>query len=141
MARTEPEFVPQAENECAGLVLLQNSHFHFCAVGTKGRDGPVVRLIQRRWDADPGKPGSERAPAEDSTLAEPPIHAGRFCLEVGVRGQAYSFYVATAPEAWQPSAEGVDGRILNTPVAGGFFGAYTGLYASRSGQASDNVAD
>jgi beta-xylosidase len=38
-------------------------------------------------------------------------------------GQADRFYVATELDAWQPVADAVDGRILSTPVAGGFVGA------------------
>jgi xylan 1,4-beta-xylosidase len=34
----------------------------------------------------------------------------------------------------------VDGRILSTPVAGGFVGTYIGMYASSNGQASTNRA-
>ena len=74
-------------------------------------------------------------------LAERAIDAGRVYLKIEARGQAYSFYVSNAPEAWQPVAEQVDGRLLSTPVAGGFVGAYLGMYASSNGQPSDNVAD
>jgi alpha-N-arabinofuranosidase len=35
----------------------------------------------------------------------------------------------------------VDSRILSTPVAGGFVGAYIGIYASSNGQLSTNHAD
>jgi alpha-N-arabinofuranosidase len=35
----------------------------------------------------------------------------------------------------------VDGRILSTPVAGGFTGTYIGLYASANGHTSTNTAD
>jgi xylan 1,4-beta-xylosidase len=38
-------------------------------------------------------------------------------------------------------AENVDGRILSTPVAGGFVGAYIAMYASSNGQPSTNHAD
>jgi alpha-N-arabinofuranosidase len=38
-------------------------------------------------------------------------------------------------------AENVDGRILSTPIAGGFVGAYIGMYASSNSQPSDSVAD
>ena len=34
-----------------------------------------------------------------------------------------------------------DGRILSTPVAGGFVGAYIALYASSNGEPSTNCAD
>jgi xylan 1,4-beta-xylosidase len=42
---------------------------------------------------------------------------------------------------WQPVAEGIDGRILSTPFAGGFVGTYIGMYASSNGQLSANTAD
>jgi alpha-N-arabinofuranosidase len=35
----------------------------------------------------------------------------------------------------------MDGRILSTPVAGGFVGAYIAMYASSNGQFSTNHAD
>jgi xylan 1,4-beta-xylosidase len=77
----------------------------------------------------------------DVTLAERPIEGNRFYFKVEADGQAYSFYIATEPEVWQPVAEGVDGRILSTPFAGGFVGAYIGMYASSNGQMSANTAD
>jgi xylan 1,4-beta-xylosidase len=55
--------------------------------------------------------------------------------------QAYSFYVAGEPDKWHPVAQDVDGRILSTPVAGGFVGTYIAMYASSNGQPSTNSAD
>ena len=57
------------------------------------------------------------------------------------RGQDYAFYYGTAPEDWTPVAEEVDGRILSTQLAGGFVGAYIGLYASSNGEPAGNTAD
>jgi alpha-N-arabinofuranosidase len=62
-------------------------------------------------------------------------------LKVEACGQAYQFYVAEQPEAWQSFGNPVDGRVLSTPVAGGFTGAYLGMYASSNGIPSDTVAD
>jgi xylan 1,4-beta-xylosidase len=42
---------------------------------------------------------------------------------------------------WRALAENVDGRILSTPVAGGFVGTYIGMYASRNGQPGTSNAD
>jgi xylan 1,4-beta-xylosidase len=42
---------------------------------------------------------------------------------------------------WIPIAQEVDGRILSTPVAGGFVGAYIAMYASSNGQPGANHAD
>ena len=61
-------------------------------------------------------------------------------IKVEARGQAYSFYYATFPEAWIPITENADGRVLSTQVAGGFVGAHVGLYASSNGQPSKNAA-
>ncbi len=126
-AQTLMEFTPQSEHECAGLVLIQNNNFHFCFVVTR-TDRTVIRLIKR-------------AAGVEETIAERPINAGRCYLKVEAHEQAYSFYAASEPDKWQPIAEGVDGRILSTPVAGGFVGAVIALYASSHGQPSTNCAD
>lgn len=125
--QTALEFTPQAKNECAGLTLVQNNNFHFCFVVTRETE-PVIKLIKR-------------AQGVEETLAEQPLAAGRCYLKVEAHEQAYSFYVAVEPDHWQPVAEGIDGRLLSTPVAGGFVGAVIALYASSNGQASANYAD
>jgi len=128
-ARTVMEFTPHSVAECAGVVLLQNNNFHFRFVVTQNSDGtPVVRLIKR-------KRGTE------SLLAEKSVSGTRFYLKVEAQGQAYNFFIAAEADQWQPLAEAVDGRILSTPVAGGFVGAYLGMYASSNGSSSQNWAD
>ena len=111
----------------AGLALVQNSDFHFCLVVTLGTEA-VVRLIKR-------------AHGVEEIMAEHPTAVGRLYLKVEALGQAYSFYVASEPDKWVPVAQDVDGRILSTPVAGGFVGAYMAMYASSNGQPSTNSAD
>jgi len=86
-------------------------------------------------------PPTEHREAEESVLGEQPVRAGRVYLKVEACGQAYGFYVAESAEEWQAVAERVDGRILSTPVAGGFVGAYIGMYASSNSRPSENVAD
>jgi alpha-N-arabinofuranosidase len=88
----------------------------------------VVRLIKR-------------AHGVEEVLSEQPIQPGRLYLKVEAREQAYSFYVANEPGRWLPVAQDVDGRILSTPVAGGFVGAYIAMYASSNQQPSANSAD
>jgi alpha-N-arabinofuranosidase len=118
---------------------LQNNQFHFRFVITGGA-APTVRLVKRAT-TEPSKRLLPIAAGTDALLAELPIESRRFYFKVEAEGQAYSFYIATEPEAWQPVAEGVDGRILSTPYAGGFVGAYLGMYASSNGQPSTNAAD
>jgi xylan 1,4-beta-xylosidase len=128
-ARAAMDFRPGGPNECAGIVLLQNNDFHFRFVVTGTENGAaVVRLIRR-------------ASGRESLLGEQPIAPGRVYFKVEAYGQDYSFYASASPGAWQSIAEAVDGRILSTPVAGGFVGAYLGMYASSNGQPSENLVD
>jgi xylan 1,4-beta-xylosidase len=126
-ARAALEFTPGAPNECAGIVLLQNNDFHFRFVVTLDKE-PVIRLIKREK-------------GEEKILATKSIRAGKVYFKVTAAGQDYSFYAATEYENWQPVAEAVDGRILSTPVAGGFIGAYIGMYASSNGKPGGNSSD
>lgn len=128
--RVALEFTPRQAGECAGLVLLQNNDFQFrCVVAQAENGGTVAQLFKR-----------ERG--EEHLLATRPVGGHRlYFIKVEGRGQAYSFAFALSPEAWQPLAESVDGRLLSTPVAGGFVGAYLGMYASSNGQPSTNIAD
>jgi alpha-N-arabinofuranosidase len=123
-AQAALDFTPQGANECAGLALIQNNNFHFLFVVTT----TGVRLIKRAYN-------------QEETLAEQPLDARQVLLKVEAHEQAYSFYTATEPSAWRPLAENVDGRILSTPVAGGFVGTWIAMYASSNGQLSANHAD
>jgi xylan 1,4-beta-xylosidase len=127
VAQTALEFTPETEQECAGIALVQNKDFYFLFVITRQVE-PVVRLIKRERGVE-------------GTLAEQRVDAGRLYLKVEAHEQAYSFYVAIRPDEWYPLAQNVDGRILSTPVAGGFVGTYIAMYASSNGLRSTNSAD
>jgi xylan 1,4-beta-xylosidase len=126
-ARAAMEFTPRSADECAGLALLQNDRYHFRFVVTL-ENGPAVVLIKREK-------------GEEKILARQPVPAGKIYFKITAAGQAYSFHIAADYENWRPVAEEVDGRILSTPVAGGFIGAYIGMYASGNGKPSANAAD
>ena len=125
-AQTEFEFTPQSNNECAGLALLQNKDFYYLFVVTRTTE-TVVRLIKRSH-------------GEAKTLAERPISTDIYTLKVTAHEQDYSFYFSMNNQ-WHRLAQNVDGRILSTPVAGGFVGAYIAMYASSNDQPSTNFAD
>jgi alpha-N-arabinofuranosidase len=126
-ATTAMEFLPQSENECAGLALIQNNDFHFLFVVTD-RGGPVLQLIRR-------------AAGKEELISQQAVSAERFYLKIEAVEQSYQFYYSKAPHEWQKLAGDVDGRILSTPVAGGFLGTYIGMYASSNGKSSTNQAD
>jgi alpha-N-arabinofuranosidase len=128
VARTVLEFTPQDENEAAGIVLLQNNDFHFRCVLTLEDGETVIRLVQRRA-------------GQEDILGEKPVSGRRLYVKVEAFEQDYGFFFATNPEVWETLAEKAEGRILSTDVAGGFVGAYIGMYASSNGRESENVAD
>jgi alpha-N-arabinofuranosidase len=127
IAECKVEFTPRSEHECAGLALIQNNDFHFQFVITKTTQ-PVLRLIKR-------------AHAKEEILAEKPVNKAALYLKVEAHEQAYHFYFAEQPDTWRALTEQVDGRILSTPVAGGFVGTYLGMYASSNGRSSITHAD
>jgi xylan 1,4-beta-xylosidase len=128
-AQLAMEFQPQHASECAGLALLQNeAHQIRCVLTLNANNDPVARLIRREAGID-------------TLLVEREVLSGRIYFKVEAHRQAYQFYLAEQSENWQPFGSPVDGRILSTPVAGGFTGAYLGIYASSNGETSDNFAD
>lgn len=127
-ARTSLSFRPQNMSECAGVVLLQNERFQFRLTYGLAEDGAnVLTLIKRENGVD-------------HVLTTVPISAKTLYFKIEAHGQAYNFYYATQAEQWQVVMEDVDGRILSTQVAGGYVGAYLGLYASSNGTISENSA-
>jgi xylan 1,4-beta-xylosidase len=127
-AQAAMEFTPKSADECAGIVLLQTDRFHFRFVVTQEKNSPVVLLVK-----------CEKG--EDAVLARQTMSAGKIYFKVAAAGQAYSFYAASECGQWIPVAENVDGRVLSTPAAGGFIGAYIGMYASSNGKPGGNFAD
>jgi xylan 1,4-beta-xylosidase len=125
-AQTQFEFTPQSDNECAGIALFQNTDFYFLFIVTC-KNKPVVRLIKR-------------SQGKDELLAQQPMPAGLCTLKVTAHEQDYGFYYLVNDQ-WHPLARKVDGRILSTPVAGGFVGTYIAMYASSNGYPSSNYAD
>jgi xylan 1,4-beta-xylosidase len=127
-ARTVMEFAPQAEGEAAGMALLQNAHYQFRMVYGMFSGERSLRLMERRG-------------GEDKLLASVSFDANRLFLKVEAREQAYSFYYSLDGAEWLTLFTDADGTILSTDVAGGFVGAYMGLYATSHGQSNSNAAD
>ncbi|MBU9720040.1 MULTISPECIES: glycoside hydrolase family 43 protein [Bacillaceae] len=121
------EFTPKAENECAGMVLMQSEDYNFTFVHTKNGENTVLQLIKC-------------ADGKEEVLKEVQISASMLYLKVEAYGQDYSFYYGESENSYKPLIEDVDGRILSTDIAGGFVGAELGLYASSNGESSENNA-
>ena len=102
------EFTPGNTNECAGLALLQNENYQIRCVVTLNVAGDyIVRLIRREAGID-------------QVLNEQKITAGRVYFKVEAKEQDYQFSIGNHHRKWHTLGNPVDGRVLSTPVAGGF---------------------
>ena len=123
------EFSPRKAHEEAGLVLIQNADYHFRFICTRSNGKPVLRLIRR-------------AKGEEEILSENAIASSQLSLRAEVDGQNITFcFTDGCSTDYKTAAAKVNGRILSSQVAGGFVGAYIGLYASSNDADSDNYAD
>ncbi|MDQ0885116.1 xylan 1,4-beta-xylosidase [Paenibacillus sp. V4I9] len=127
--RTKLEFAPGTIKERAGLVLLQNHNFQYrLECGLDDESQREVRLVSR-------------IAGEEMVLARRSIDTSQLYLRVEAIGQSLRFDYAAEAEQWQHLAEDIDGTILSTDTAGGFTGAYIGLFASSNGESGVNHAD
>ena len=68
-------------------------------------------------------------------------HQTTFVLRVKGNGTRYSFYAGPSLDGMEPVADRVDGSFLGSETAGGFVGAYIGMFASGNGQTKEKYAD
>lgn len=127
VATTMLEFQPASPNEAAGMVLYQSPQYHYRFEYTLFREETVIRLVKCCA-------GAEEECAVRAFKGE------RIYLKVQAHGQDYRFCYGFSEAANEILAEAVDGRILSTDIAGGFVGAYIGLFASSNGLPSGNRA-
>lgn len=127
-ARTAMEFIPKEPNEACGIIMLQNNRFHI-RMEYSIKNGKKTLFLVKCYD------GTEEI------LAEAEVAAERLYLKIEAYSQDYSFYFAKEPEQWQTLGSNIDGRLLSREIAGGFTGAYIGLYATSRGQESPSFGD
>jgi alpha-N-arabinofuranosidase len=105
------DFTPRTGLDRAGLVLRQNENHSLQLLIRGGQgDSRVAQVIRR-------------SAGQNEIAAEHPVPAGSLRLSVTGSGLDYRFAVNDAELAT------VDGRVLSTPVSGGFTGTMIGLYA------------
>lgn len=129
-AETELDFSPKSEKEKAGLTIFQDeSHFYF--IGKSVENGkPVIQLY---------KSGADKKSME--LLSQIPITDGSkpVKLRIVAEGSSYSFYFSKGI-SWQLLKDKIDARFLSTEIAGGFIGCLFGMYATSSGEPTNNAA-
>ncbi|WP_150275330.1 glycoside hydrolase family 43 protein [Paenibacillus tepidiphilus] len=128
-AAADMVFTPAGDGEVAGVVLFQNADNHFrLELGLLEGESTLSLSIRSRGD--------------EQVLAAIPWTKGHIQFKVEAQGQEYSFYYRENESSkWTGLYANADGRVLSTDLAGGFTGAYIGLYASSQGADSGNHAD
>lgn len=126
-ARTVMEFDPE-DGEACGMIMLMNHEYHITLLLEK-TEGETVLSVYRCYAG------------KETMIGRVPCDSKRVWLKITAYEQDYSFQMAKEPEEWIPVAEHVDGTLLSKETAGGFTGAYVGLYGTSRGRETSNYAD
>lgn len=113
-ASVSMSFSPAGSSESAGLAVFQNEQHFYSLVKTVSGNKTILRLMKA------GEILSEKELGENSTPIE---------LKIVAKGKNYDFLYRFPGGGWSVLAENIDGSFLSTRVAGGFVGAYFGMYA------------
>lgn len=122
------EFFPEKDGETAGIVLLQNKDYQFRFEYIRLDGVNIIQLVKR----ESGK---------EKVIDSKKINRTKLYLQVEANEQGYSFRYGDLLNDLNVLAANINGSILSSDVAGGFVGAYVGIYASSNGQVSSNKAD
>ena len=128
-------FEPRGPGDEAGLMLFQNDSFYYAfGIGRTEAGETVLRL--RRRDGD-------QVPVGGHVVREQAFGVGELravVLRADLRGAEVSFSYSLDGEEFEEFVSGEDARILGTMRAGGFTGAFAGMYA-ETGEARPNRED
>lgn len=148
LAQTVMEFEPQ-EEQSAGLILLQNN-YHSLRVEMAQEDGKRVLRVFKGYVKE-----QEETEAETHENTQGKEHkrayvkeicghmewdSPRVTLQLTARGQKNTFAAIDGDGVSHVLAADLDGSFLGSETAGGFVGAYVGMFASGNGKEGENYA-
>jgi alpha-N-arabinofuranosidase len=122
---TSLDFTTESASESAGLAVMHSDAYQL-RFEVAFTDRRVLRVVRR-------------AAGVDELVAEISAKAGVVRLGIEAAGPSYTFSVADG-SGWATVAH-ADASHLSYQVAGGFFGAVVGIFATSHGAESTNVAD
>lgn len=121
-------FKPHADNEEAGMIIMQNDRFQYRLVLVgKGHNPQELRLIQVNKGVE-------------EVLANVPYKENQVVLGIQGDGLKYSFLYGSSENNLQCLQNNVDATICSTNIAKGFIGPFVGMYASSNGSDSKRTA-
>lgn len=120
-AETWMELIASAENEEAGITLIQNNTHHYDLLFKKQGQAYVVQL-------------RVVAGSLSYIAAEKTVTGNKIKLKIQGSPLKYSFSFSDKEKGEYVELGKLDTRYLSTEVAGGFTGVMIGLYASSNGK-------
>ncbi len=128
-ATTSLTYTPESEKDLAGLVCYQSEDFCY-TFGVTKKDNSYYILLERTEASKNAEGKKERQSTiiacEKISLKQP------LFLQVKAVGDEYSFNYSFKKNGKYKMLATVSGDILSTNVAGGFTGAFIGLYATSN---------
>lgn len=122
--------------ESAGMVILQNNANQIRLECSSAGDDMITFSVKTvRYGLPEGKMHYEEQEIKSITLPKSPAYG----LKIKGENNKYSFAVVAEGEEFYVAGD-VDGSYLGSESAGGFVGAYIGLFATGNGTSSDNEA-
>lgn len=133
-AKAKMCFTPK-DKQTAGLVVLQNDYQQMRVEVGLGEDGKqVVRAVCGYGSKDVSLLHKEaREEYHEELLGETVWEQAETVLTIRAKGQAFTLAVEDKEGRETVLAGQVDGGFLGSETAGGFVGAYIGMFASGNG--------
>lgn len=140
-ARAKLCFAPK-DRQTAGLVVLQNDYQQLRVETGLGEDGKqVVRAVCGYGNKDVSLLHKEASGEyHEDILGEAAWEQAETVFIVRAQGQAFTLAVEDEDGRECVLAGPVDGGFLGSETAGGFVGAYIGMFASGNGTDYDEYA-
>ena len=112
------------------MAFQNENHFYFLAISQK-EGQQVIQLYKSNPDE-----------GEMDELAHLPLKVDNKKIKLAIEsnGAVHSFHYSVNGKDWQLVKDNVDAKFLSTKVAGGFIGCLYGMYATSSGEKSENTA-
>jgi len=133
-AATSINFKANSANERAGLLIFQNeTHFYFLCQSVKNGTS-VIELYKSIADDKTGKMELVEVQVLNNLAKD-------LELKIVAHKNTYAFYYAEQKGKWNLLKDNVDAKFLSTKTAGGFVGSMYALYATSSGEKTENKAN
>lgn len=126
-------------NETAGICVMQNN-YNQLRIELASQDGEkVVRVAKHSTITHEGESRFDRrVEGKEEILAVVPFDSSDACLAIHADGQNFSFYVGSGESDMKAVYDNLNGGFLGSETAGGFVGAYIGMFASGNGSDTGN---